>query len=157
MPDKFSEELLGHTKNGYRVLACATKSIPDLDNYESAENRIIFENDLIFLGFVVFKNKLKRDTKHVISKLMDSNINLIMATGDNPFTSISVAKECGLVESHKEIYFCNLEKDLEGEEKLKWYNINIRKENLMLKANINNGQKSSLIIKGKFFFKKFRI
>lgn len=138
LPFRFSEELLQHTQNGYRVLACATKPLPENNEYNDYEDRSYFETDLIFLGFVVFKNKLKRDTKQVIGKLKGSNINLIMATGDNPFTSISVAQECGLVEPNKEIYFCNLEKDKDREEeKLKWYNVNIRKDNFIQKMNYN--------------------
>ena len=110
LPDQFYDELLNHTQNGYRVLACATKPIPQSD-YDCFDDRIFFEKNLIFLGFVVFKNKLKRDTKQIISRLIDTNIKIIMATGDNPFTSISVAQECGLVECNKDIFFCNLEKD----------------------------------------------
>ena len=57
LPDKFYEELLQHTQNGFRVLACATKSIPESPEYETYENRAYFEKNLIFLGFIVFKNK----------------------------------------------------------------------------------------------------
>ena len=88
-----------------------------------------YENDLIFLGFIVFNNKLKRDTKQVINELMNANLNLIMATGDNPFTSISVAQQCGLINSKCEIIFCNVEKNSEGNEYLKWFDVNIRKSN----------------------------
>ena len=78
-----------------------------------------------------------------------------MATGDNPFTSISVAQECGLVECNKDIFFCNLEKDkINHEEKLKWYNVNIRKETLIRKAQTKIiMKKNSYVIKGKFILK----
>lgn len=155
LPDMFYDELSQHTQNGFRVLACATKPIPDSPNYQSFEERTYFENDLIFLGFIVFKNKLKRDTKLIMSKLKNTDINIMMATGDNPFTSISVAQECGLVEGNKEIYFCNLEKDKEtNDEKLKFYNTNIRKENLINKlpfSIVHRG--NSYVVKGKFFLK----
>ena len=94
----------------------------DEDADENEEDREKFESDLIFLGFVVFRNKLKRDTKHIISKLISSNLNLVMATGDNPFTSISVARECGLIERSKEIFFCDIGKE-NSEEHLELYNI----------------------------------
>jgi cation-transporting ATPase 13A2 len=131
LPNNFSDNLFEHTQNGYRVLACATQEIPP-DDYRSFENRSQFERGLTFLGLVVFKNKLKRDTKQIITKLKDSHIKLIMATGDNPFTSISVAQECGLIDNNKEIFFCNVEKE-KDEEKLKWYNVNIRKDNFYQK------------------------
>lgn len=148
LPNNFSDNLFEHTQNGYRVLACATKEIPE-DDYKSFEDRGHFERDLIFLGLVVFKNKLKRDTKQIITKLKDSNIKLIMATGDNPFTSISVAQECGLIDNNKEIFFCNVDKENE-EEKLKWYNVNIRKDNFYQKFPFHEKLMSAktLVFKG---------
>src|SRR6185312_15468769 len=101
LPIDFNQKLLEHTKNGFRVLACASKPLPYRDNYEYEEERSKYECDLQFLGFIIFKNKLKRDTKHVISNLKKSNCKLVMATGDNPFTSISVARESDLIENER--------------------------------------------------------
>ncbi len=56
-----------------------------------------FENNLIFLGFIIVSNKLKPDTSNVITILKKSNCKIFMATGDNPFTSISVARQCFLI------------------------------------------------------------
>ena len=83
------------------------------------------ENNLIFLGFILFKNKLKLDTKEVINSIKISNCNLIMATGDNPFTSISVGLESGLIGINNNIYFCNLEYRISDKTKyINWYHIN---------------------------------
>jgi cation-transporting ATPase 13A2 len=129
LPEKFNEDLLSQTQNGYRVLACASKPLENFVESELEKDRDKYEQGLIFLGFIIFKNKLKRDTKHIIGKLKDSNCKLLIATGDNPFTTISVARECELVDEKQDIYFCNLEKDfLEGVEKLKWYNVKISHE-----------------------------
>ena len=153
MPENLSEQLLNHTQNGYRVLACATKLIPESNDYETEEDREQFECGLIFLGFVVFRNKLKRDTKHVISKLSGGNINMVMATGDNPFTSISVGRECGLIERDKEIFFCSLEIE-NNVEVFNLYNLNMGKDDKIGNSNkadneesINNLKKGIFIIK----------
>ena len=102
IPCDFNEILEEHTRNGYRVLACATKVIPGKQFYDLEIDRKKFESKLRFLGFVLFKNRLKSDTKTIINKINKSNIKLVMATGDNPFTSISVARESDLINS--EIY-----------------------------------------------------
>jgi cation-transporting ATPase 13A3/4/5 len=123
IPSTFDEMLMEHTKNGFRVLACATKPLASRDNfYHLEDDRRKYECDLNFLGFIIFKNKLKRDTKHVISNLKHSDCKLVMATGDNPFTSLSVARECELIDNDKSVFIFDLEKDHESEnEKFKMY------------------------------------
>ena len=51
------------------------------------------ENTFTFLGIVVMENQLKSNSKEVINELNHSNIRSIIATGDNIFTAISVAKK----------------------------------------------------------------
>jgi magnesium-transporting ATPase (P-type) len=140
IPYKYDKTLTEYTQKGYRVLACATKLLPrpnylsgDLQrnstngfsegNYNSQnkfsipeyffeEDRTKFENNLTFLGFIIFKNKLKKDSKDVITTLKECNSKLILATGDNPFTSISVARECEMMDFHKKVFMIDLEKDM---------------------------------------------
>ena len=54
LPDNFSKELSNQTQNGYRVLACATKPLEDKSGYEFSDDREIYENNLNFLGFIIF-------------------------------------------------------------------------------------------------------
>ena len=110
IPADVNEILEEHTKLGYRVLACATKVLPDKEDYEIEVDRFKFEHKLHFLGFVLFKNRLKVDTKSVISKMNKTNIKLVMATGDNPFTSINIARECDIIhENINNVYLCNFQ------------------------------------------------
>ena len=51
--------------------------VPINDNLEREQ----FENDLEFLGFIIFENKLKEATKGVINQLSDANIRSVMITG----------------------------------------------------------------------------
>ena len=107
IPSNFDETLLQHTKSGFRVLACATKILNiQNENELRVDDRNNYENELTFLGFIIFRNKLKKDTKTVIENLNLSSCNVVIATGDNPFTSISVAKECELIRNDCDIMVC---------------------------------------------------
>jgi cation-transporting ATPase 13A2 len=121
LPNNFDKVLEKHSKKGLRVLACATKVLSKdviLNNLNEIENdmeneknfRQTFEKDLFFLGFIILSNKLKPITKKIINALNESNSNIIMATGDNPFTSISVANECEMINSENKICLIDLDK-----------------------------------------------
>jgi len=60
LPKNFDEVLEVYTKEGFRVIALATKPLPDM-NYQKAmaipRNEI--ESNLKFLGLLVMENKLK--------------------------------------------------------------------------------------------------
>ncbi|KAH8174244.1 p5-type ATPase cation transporter domain-containing protein [Sarocladium implicatum] len=94
------EELLSHyTHKGYRVIGCATKHLSKLSWVKAQKmSRAETESELNFVGFIIFENKLKPTTAGVLKELKMSNIGLVMVTGDNILTAISVARECGLVE-----------------------------------------------------------
>lgn len=128
LPKDFSALLQFHCQSGFCLIACATKPI-QFYNEDKDFNRDFFDENLIFLGFIIYKSNLKSDSINVIRKIKDTNTRLIMATGDNPFTSISVAMEAGFVEHSDDIFFCNLEKKLSGIQYLKWYNLNMKEKN----------------------------
>lgn len=102
-PDSFPidyEELLNYyTHRGYRVIGCASKSIPKL-NWVKVQKmkRHEAESDLNFVGFIIFENKLKPTTTGIIDQLQAAGIRKVMCTGDNILTAISVARECNLIE-----------------------------------------------------------
>lgn len=94
------EELLSfYTHRGFRVIACATKYIDNLNATKlHAMKRSEAESGLDFVGFIIFENKLKPATEAVIEELNEANIRKVMCTGDNILTAISVARECSLVD-----------------------------------------------------------
>jgi cation-transporting ATPase 13A3/4/5 len=55
------------------------------------------ESGLEFIGFIIFENKLKPSTGDVITDLSQAGIRSVMCTGDNILTAVSVARECGLI------------------------------------------------------------
>ncbi|KAJ4379180.1 hypothetical protein N0V86_005224 [Didymella sp. IMI 355093] len=97
-PTDYEELLAFYTHRGFRVIACAAKSIPKLNWLKVQKmKRDEAESNLEFIGFIVFENKLKDSTAPVIEELERANIRKVMCTGDNILTAISVARECGLI------------------------------------------------------------
>ncbi|KAI1315498.1 hypothetical protein EDD11_000731 [Mortierella claussenii] len=105
LPQDYTECLAYYTHHGYRVIACAYKSMPTL-NFVRAQRvkREQVESELTFLGFIVFENKLKPTTAPIITTLSNARIRQVMCTGDNVLTAISVSRECGLINKAREVY-----------------------------------------------------
>lgn len=99
-PRGFDDLLHEYTHRGYRVIACASRKLGDVSDF----NRDSLETDLEFAGFIVFENKLKPSSKGVIQELDRANIRTIMCTGDNLLTAISVGKECCIVPSDLKVF-----------------------------------------------------
>ena len=117
IPINYDEVHRKYTLQGFRVLACATKLISNTSDKEKEEEIICNEeyqnyknNDLIFLGLILFQNKIKTHTKKVLQKLKNDGLFPIISTGDNAFTSISLVKECNLVKNNSK--FCIMDMDL---------------------------------------------
>ena len=129
-PDGFPadyEELLSYyTHRGFRVIACATKTIarpswPKLQGLSRTEA----ESDLEFIGFVIFENKLKEATTDIIDELNEASIRNVMCTGDNILTAISVARECHLIDrtAHCFVPYFSEGDRFVPEARLKWQSI----------------------------------
>ncbi|KAI8367020.1 putative P-type ATPase [Choanephora cucurbitarum] len=105
MPEDYQERLYKYTHSGYRVIACASRKLVGVKWHKLHKlKRDEMETGLTFLGFIVFENKLKPRTTAAITTLRNANIRQIMCTGDNVLTAVSVARECGLIDSSAEIY-----------------------------------------------------
>ncbi|PKI84272.1 hypothetical protein MVES_001852 [Malassezia vespertilionis] len=105
LPKDFDDLLSYYTQHGYRVIACAGKSIPNMTWVEAQRiPREHAESNLHFLGLVIFENKLKPDSAPAIATLRSANIGCKMVTGDNPCTAVSVARECGILGQSTSVY-----------------------------------------------------
>lgn len=93
LPSDYNEVMEHYTKDGYRVIALATKELGVMTS-ETVHTitREQVENNLIFLGLLVMENKLKKETVAIIQELNECKIRTLMATGDNVLTAISVAR-----------------------------------------------------------------
>lgn len=98
-PTDYEDLLAYYTHRGFRVIACATKSIQKLSWVKVQKmKREEAESGLDFIGFIIFENKLKPRTTAIINELGRAGIRKVMCTGDNILTAISVARECNLID-----------------------------------------------------------
>eukprot|EP00730_Choanoeca_flexa_P014697 TRINITY_DN6522_c0_g1_i1.p1 TRINITY_DN6522_c0_g1~~TRINITY_DN6522_c0_g1_i1.p1 ORF type:complete len:862 (+),score=245.74 TRINITY_DN6522_c0_g1_i1:22-2607(+) len=98
LPADFHARLDKLTNEGLRVLAVAGRTIVS-DSWQSVRQwrRDQVEQDLRFLGLVIFENRVKPETEPVLRQLQDANIRTLMITGDNIKTACSVAASSGMV------------------------------------------------------------
>lgn len=97
IPSNFEELLHKYTHGGFRVIACASKTLSSRKEVKSME-RSDAERNLQFTGFIVFENKLKTSTKPTLKELRAAEIRTIMCTGDNVLTAVSVGRESELID-----------------------------------------------------------
>lgn len=92
--EQFRDQLVAqqtkHASEGKRVLLLASKQISSEENLEEQEVQLIAE------GLLVFFDPIKPETVQSIEKLKELGIRTVIVTGDNPFTTASVAAGVGL-------------------------------------------------------------
>lgn len=105
LPENFSSILNEYTSNGFRVIGLAHKKLDRKMKWVDAQRvkRTSLECDMAFLGFLVMQNSLKPETTQVIRELHDASMRLIMVTGDNIMTAMSVARGCCMVQPHEKL------------------------------------------------------
>ena len=123
IPKNFDEILNLYTLKGYRVLGAAAKSIIVDFSQIQIINREQVEKKMIFLGFIIFRNKLKEKTIESIDIYDKADLRMLMATGDNILTAINISKECNLIRNNKEVILCNI-KNENNKDILKWTKLN---------------------------------
>ena len=142
IPLNFDQVLNSYTTKGYRVLAMAAKGLRMEFQQSQTIAREDVEKNMIFLGLLIVKNKLKERTKDSLIKYDNADLRMLMATGDNILTAICVSKECNLIRKNQEMYSCELEKNGSGKEVLKWKKMEGNDEE---DENIGNNNKINLV------------
>ena len=127
LPKNFDEILYDYAHEGSRVIALSVAEIEEPD--DDVERKQI-EKDVNFLGFLIFKNKVKPETAGILQKLKDAEIRTMMATGDNGVTAISVAREIHLVNTEVPVFLGDIAERSNGEKYVVWKNFDKRPENL---------------------------
>ena len=105
LPSNFDEVLHHYTHSGHRIIACAGKILSKHTwLYSQKVTGEEVENNMEFLGFIIFENRLKAATAPTLRVLQEASIKTMMCTGDNVLTAISsVGRESGLITS-KNVY-----------------------------------------------------
>jgi cation-transporting ATPase 13A3/4/5 len=111
IPPNFTNILAKYTMKGLRVLALSMKMVKmDYMNSQKVEREKI-ETNMIFLGLLIVQNKVKAQTRPSIDILQSARLRMVMATGDNMLTAISVAKECYLIKPEAPIFMIEIDSD----------------------------------------------
>ncbi|KAL4483976.1 hypothetical protein ABPG72_013982 [Tetrahymena utriculariae] len=97
----YIEKLRSYTQQGYRVISLCYKKI-DANSIGLPRDQL--EQGLNYVGYLIFENKLKPETIPNIQKLQEAKIQIHMVTGDNPITSLNIAKQCQLLGPNQNTY-----------------------------------------------------
>lgn len=79
-------------REGYRLLAVAERQLETQADADFNE-----PGRLIFLGFIGFRDAVRKTSARAIQDLAQTGIRAVMVTGDHPSTARSVAEEVGLL------------------------------------------------------------
>ena len=109
IPETFNDTLNKYAIKGFRVLAMAFKTIKMSYIQSQQITREKAESKMIFLGLLIVQNKLKNETKPTLNLLESAGLKMVMATGDNILTAISVSKECELIKKNSLVYSCEID------------------------------------------------
>uniref|UniRef100_A0A5S6QUH3 Cation-transporting ATPase n=1 Tax=Trichuris muris TaxID=70415 RepID=A0A5S6QUH3_TRIMR len=105
VPQDYESTLSSYTRKGFRVLAVASRRFDCGFIKTNQLTREQIECELDFLGLLVMDNRLKPETRPVISTLKKAGIRSVMVTGDNILTAACVARECAIVDPSLPLYF----------------------------------------------------
>ncbi|CRH00504.1 cation-transporting ATPase 1, putative [Plasmodium relictum] len=121
IPDNYDDMLHKYAKLGMRIISLSYKEL-DANNYNVLNiTRNSLEKNLLFLGFLIFANKLKNSAYDMIKNLKSSGCQCIMSTGDNILTSISIAKQCGIINENIESLIIGDVATVKKKKKIVWY------------------------------------
>jgi Mg2+-importing ATPase len=81
-------------RDGYRVLAVASKSVPRADRYTAAD-----ETGLTVAGFLLFRDPVREDSAAAVRALRRDGVRVVMITGDNDGVARHVAGQIGLTDA----------------------------------------------------------
>lgn len=93
--EKINKSFETHSYNGYRVIGLSYQNLKDIELLNKDKN-ITNTNEMIFLGFILIHDPLKKDSKKTIKNIMSRGIDLKIITGDNKYIAKHIAKELEL-------------------------------------------------------------
>lgn len=82
---------------GLRVLAFATKTLPNDISDEDLKNRDYIESELTFQGLIGIYDPPRKETAGSVKLCHKAGINVHMLTGDHPATAKAIAQEVGIL------------------------------------------------------------
>ncbi|KAJ9074598.1 hypothetical protein DSO57_1004738 [Entomophthora muscae] len=117
-------------REGCYVLGMAHRDLGLLTPSEKARvrgwSRDDFEREADFLSLILFRNQLKPDTVEALAMLHEGGTQTLMATGDNAFTGIHVARACGMMSPGAQVFLGDVSQR-EKVEALHWLDVDTDK------------------------------
>eukprot|EP00249_Psilotum_nudum_P025155 c29394_g1_i2 orf=541-4356(-) len=113
LPKDYLEVARSHALSGCYVLALGYRSLGSgvaLDDL-TAIHRDELEKDLKFIALILFRNELKPESRDAIMALKEGEVRPVMVTGDNAQCGHYIAKECGMVASHVQVFLGDIGSD----------------------------------------------
>ncbi|ORZ13486.1 hypothetical protein BCR42DRAFT_467119 [Absidia repens] len=101
-------------RHGCYVLALSHREI-DLEKVGGLEGfrqwtRDQMEEEINFIGLIIFKNQLKPDTAENIAELKRGATRTIMITGDTALTGVYIARQCGMANDNSKVLLADYDK-----------------------------------------------
>lgn len=100
IPADYDRVTANQARQGCYLLALSHREI-NLEQVGGLESfnqwtRDQMEENIDFIGLIVFKNQLKSDTAENIAELKRGDTRTIMITGDTALTGVYIARQCGM-------------------------------------------------------------
>jgi len=85
-PTQVKQMLSAQAKEGVRLLALCESKTPDIS-----------QGNLTLVGFLGIRDEIRREAGQAIREVMGAGVQVVMVTGDNRETAVSVATQLGLI------------------------------------------------------------
>ena len=86
------------SKKALRLTAAAYAILPGSKTIESIDYSKL---NIVFLGFMAFEDPVREDVPDSIKEAKKLGVEVLMLTGDNQFTALSVAKKSGIISENE--------------------------------------------------------
>lgn len=106
--NKLKEKLREITSKGIRVICVAYNE----DKSKKLDN-------LILVGFLFIKDDIREESIEGVNLINKAGIQMVMITGDNKDTAVSIAKEVGILKGRDDIVITNQELERMSDDKVK--------------------------------------
>jgi len=100
--EHFRKAQVKGSKEGKRFIAIAYKHVREdmIKRTQKGKPSEDILGGLIFAGLLSFTDPVRKDVRGAIKEAKEAGALVVMVTGDNPETALSIAKESGIVEGH---------------------------------------------------------
>ncbi|MDO9356985.1 MAG: cation-transporting P-type ATPase [Solirubrobacteraceae bacterium] len=100
--DAVREAFETYARDGLRVLGFAEREAGDLP-LDRADDRDAAESGLCFLGLIAMRDPLRPQVAAAVADCKRAGIRIIVITGDDGLTAVSIAREAGIVDGDAQI------------------------------------------------------